>query len=83
MKWSFNKLDLQYLHNTERIVAKFLWLPRKFNFEYRWLEKAYIRERVKDTSKKYVRFNWCEIDYATEEDYIKYFNIITFYSNLL
>lgn len=46
MRWSANNLKGENLWNY-RVVRKFLWIPRNFNSDqYRWLEFAYIYQRV-------------------------------------
>jgi len=59
----------------ERIVKKFLLYPRRYfvNTETRWLEFAYIREKVRHSNGFPYRkssYNWVEVDFATEDDYL-------------
>jgi len=44
MKWLYDKLINRI--GEERIITKFLLFPKKLHNEWRWLEKASIRQRV-------------------------------------
>ena len=78
MKWTSNRLKLKNLHGQSRIVKKFLWIPRRFQGEYAWLEEAYIMERVRDIAGPNSRnYQWVEIDFSTEELFVANFNIET------
>lgn len=68
MKWKDNPNSTQ--EGQERIVTKFLLLPRKFSGVGRWLERADIRERVvkQDVGGSYqwgyYRWNWVEVAFG-------------------
>ena len=44
MRWLYDKLIGR--NGDERIKGKFLLFPKKLKNEWRWLEKAYILQRV-------------------------------------
>ena len=44
MKWLYDKLIAKV--GVERIITKFLLFPKKLDNEWRWLEKASIRQKV-------------------------------------
>jgi hypothetical protein len=40
-------------HNAKREIKTFLWLPKKIDYEWRWLENADITQRYNRR-----RFDW-------------------------
>ena len=54
-------------HHQERVVKYFLIVPRTICRETRWLETVYIQQWYSKWKQ-----DWFDIDYVTEEEYIKY-----------
>ena len=68
-----SRFALKEKEGEERILKKFLWLPRQFgeDTEYRWLETAWIRERVCRVNGGSFEWGidewkWCEVGFANE-----------------
>ena len=66
MKW-FEQPKL--IEGQTRTVKKFLWWPRTFGRDSRWLETANIVEKVEDlpsggSGSWESTLTWCEIDFA-------------------
>jgi len=47
MKWTKKKYRLKDRKGEVRIIKRFLFLPKSFNGEVRWLEKVDIMQKVK------------------------------------
>jgi hypothetical protein len=77
MRWSFRNTKLRVFWGQERIVYKFLFIPKKLDYEWRWLEHVYIKEECKSVSTNPDKFKWVAQDYSTKEVYIQHYNIAT------
>lgn len=67
MRWKIYSLEEK--SGERRTVRKFLFLPREFNGETRWLKFAYIIEEVQPTFLNHTydiaEYEWVEIGFAT------------------
>lgn len=62
MRWKRTK------PGTERIICRFLWLPKTINFETRWLEYACIKQRYRrDHYTDWIR-TWKSIDWVDQHE---------------
>lgn len=78
MRFDFSAPEI-HMTDEEKVIKKFLWLPRKIDDEWRWLEWAYIEyvkhsfthlvwnKNTKDWDDK-VYYQWKPWRWVDEED---------------